>query len=273
MTKTTAAGLALGAALLLVVGACVTTGPGGKSSLVIVSTSEEVGMGKEMDAEIRKTETMLPDTAWNRYLAEVGQRIVNVCDRKDLEYHYAVVESPQINAFAAPGGFVYFYTGILREMDNEAQMAAVMAHELSHVVARHGVKKLQTILGASVILQIALGGSSDLTQQAVSIVFGLALSGYGRSMELEADRYGVIYMTRAGYNPEGAIEMFQKLADLSNRGQPNVFEKLTSSHPETQERIAKIREQIAALPADAEQLGFYRERYTQMREQLPPPKE
>jgi predicted Zn-dependent protease len=248
---------------------CVTTGPGGQKSFVIISTSEEVAMGQQMDTELKTQEKLLADSVWQEYLAGIGRRIVAVSDRQDLDYHFNVIESDQINAFAAPGGFLYFYTGILREIDNEAQVAAVMAHEISHVVARHGIKKLQTVLGVSVLLQIALGDAGQVTQQAVGVVLGLAINGYGRSMELEADRYGVEYMTRAGYDPRGAVEMFGKLAELSGGGQQNVFEKLSSTHPETTERIAKINEQIAAMPKATSSLSFYRERYLQMKTRLP----
>jgi predicted Zn-dependent protease len=260
--------LAIGA---LILAGCVTTGPGGQKSFVIVSTDEEVAMGRQMDTELKAQEKLLADTAWQSYLAGIGQKIVAVSDRKDLEYEYNVIESDQINAFAAPGGFVYFYTGILREIDNEAEVAAVMAHEISHVVARHGVKKLQTVMGVSVLLDIALGNSGQLTQQAVGVVLGLAINGYGRSMELEADQYGVEYMTRAGYAPRGAIEMFTKLAELSGGGEQGVFEKLTSTHPETSERIAKIQAQIAAMPPSVNNLPEFADRYRAMRARLPAP--
>jgi len=266
MTPRTCFPLTIGA---LLVAGCVTTGPGGQKSFVVISTDQEVSMGKEMDAELKTQEKLLADSAWQKYLAGIGRRIVAVSDRRDLEYEFNVIESDQINAFAAPGGFVYFYTGILSEIDNEAQVAAVMAHEISHVVARHGIKKLQTVLGLSVLLQIALGDAGQLTQQAVGVVLGLAINGYGRSMELEADRYGVDYMARAGYNPRGAVEMFQKLADLSGGGQQGVFEKISSTHPETAERVAKINEQIGAMPPSTNSLPLYPERYLQMRTRLP----
>jgi predicted Zn-dependent protease len=128
------------AALLL---SCATTGPGGKKSFVVIPTSQEVAIGAGMAEEVEKTQKVLRDSSWQTYLNEVGQKIVTVCDRTDIEYRFTVIESDQINAFAAPGGFIYFYTGLLSRMENEAEMAAVMAHEISHVVARHGVKRLQ----------------------------------------------------------------------------------------------------------------------------------
>jgi predicted Zn-dependent protease len=253
---------------------CVTTGPGGKQSLILISDAQEVEIGQQVDAEVRSTEKLLPDSAWQRYLAEVGQRIVKVCDRQEIEYHFAVIESDQINAFATPGGYVYFYTGILNMMEDEAELAAVMAHEVSHVVGRHSVKHLQTALGASVLLQIVLGERSEgAWGQVAGIVLGLGLTGYGRGHELEADEYGVHYMKEAGYNPDGARTMFKKLAALSgDDGQRSVFESLTSTHPETQERLAKIDAQIAAMPRSVDDLPRHQDRYQSMRKRLPAPK-
>jgi predicted Zn-dependent protease len=265
----------LGGVLLVAVAlsmiACVTTGPGGDKSFVMISTGQEVSMGREMHEQIMSENKALADTSWQNYLARVGKSIVAVCDRKDLDYQFTVVESPQLNAFAAPGGYVYFYTGILQHMENEAELAAVMAHEISHVVARHGAKKLQTVMGISVVLQIALGNAGELTQQAVGVVLGLAINGYGRSMELEADRFGVAYMTAAGYNPNGAVTMFQKLAEMGGGGSRNAFEKLASTHPETQERIAKIKEQIGTMSGKPAELPVHEDRYMKMRAKLPPP--
>jgi predicted Zn-dependent protease len=121
------AGMIFLAALII---ACATTGPGGKKSFIFVPVSQEVALGQGMAEELKKTEKTLPDAEWQAYLAEVGKKIVTVCDRKDIEYHFTVIESDVANAFAAPGGYVYFYTGLLREMSSEAEMAAVMAHEI-----------------------------------------------------------------------------------------------------------------------------------------------
>ncbi|HEX9750915.1 MAG TPA: M48 family metallopeptidase [candidate division Zixibacteria bacterium] len=258
--------------LLTLLLSCVTTGPGGKRSFIIISDAEEVELGRGVATEVEATQTVLADSVWQAYLTEVGQKIVRVCDRPDLDYQFKVIESDQINAFACPGGFVYFYTGILQMMDSEAELAAVMAHEISHVVGRHSVKHLQTALGASVLAQIALGdAASGAAGQVTGIVLGLALTGYGRSHELEADEYGLHYMKEAGYNPNGAVTMFTKLAELSGDRDRGFFENLTSSHPETQERIAKINEQIDAMPASVKDLPDFKDRYQLMKKRLPPP--
>lgn len=255
-----------------VLSSCATTGPGGQKSVILISDEQEVALGQEVDAQVRQENKLLPDSLWQAYLAEVGQKIVDVCDRPNLDYQFHVIESDQVNAFAIPGGFLYFYTGILDMMDNEAQLAAVMAHEVSHVVARHSVKSLQATYGGLVLIQIALGDKSqELIGQVAQTALALALTGYGRSNELEADKFGVYYMVQAGYNPEAAIEMFTKLAELSGDGDRGFFENLTSSHPETQERISKIREQISQMSTSVENLPEYEERYKTMKRRLPTP--
>ncbi|MCP4685543.1 MAG: M48 family metalloprotease [bacterium] len=259
--------LPLAAALFL---ACVATGPGGKTSLIIIPSSQEVSIGAGMAQELARSERIFPDSTWQRYLNRVGQNIVAVCDRKDIQYHFTVVESDQINAFAAPGGFIYFYTGLLREMDSEAEMAAVVAHEISHVVARHGIKRLQATLGVAMAYELALGNeNSEVLHTAVGLGLGLLSAGYSRSNEREADDYGLTYLVRAGYDPQGMEGMLQKLAALGGRSSSSVFEGLASTHPQTQERIQNTRAQIARMNVNSSNLTLGRQQYQQMRSRLP----
>lgn len=253
---------------------CVSTGPGGKQSFIIIPESQEIAIGAGMAEEVDKTEKRLADEDWQRYLREVGQKIVNVSDRKGLTYSFTVIESDEINAFAAPGGYIYFYTGLLKAMENESELAAVMAHEISHVVARHGVKRMQTVMGASLVYQLVFGEQeqSQALQAAIGIGMNLAFSGYSREAEREADEFGIQYMVAAGYDPAGAITMFEKLAAAggTSSGESSVFEKLASSHPETQERIANAKAQIASLQATGSaKLQLGRDRYQTMKKRLP----
>ena len=246
---------------------CATTGPGGKRSLILISTDQEVSIGKQMAGQVEKENKLVQDTVIQNYFNEIGQRIIRVSDRKDLKYHFKVIESDQINAFAAPGGYIYFYSGLLKLMDSEAELAAVTAHEVSHVVARHGIKRMQQVIGLSILLDLALGKSSKATQQAVSIGIGLALQGYSRENESEADEYGVLYMAKSGYNPEGMVGMFEKLQKISPSGE-NVFEKLASDQPPTSQRIAESKMTIARLGYQDSDLPVYKERYQQMKARL-----
>lgn len=263
---TVALALSLAAAVLFF--SCTATGPGGQQSLILISTDQEVAVGKQMDQKLRETEKILPDTLWQNYLNEVGQKIVGVSDRKDLPFHFAVIESDQVNAFATPGGYVYFYTGLLRQMETESEMAAVMAHEISHVVARHGVKRLQTVMGISVVLDMALGGKSENTKKLAKTALGLVMTGYSRSQESEADNFGITYMTRAGWDPHGAISMFEKLASMSGGQETGFFEKLTSDHPDTQSRIASAKTEVSGMNPLPAHLILDRPKYRDMKKRL-----
>ncbi len=231
----------------LVLISCATTGPGGKRSLILLSSTQEVSIGQGMDQQLRQTEKLLNDPEWQAYISELGQRIVRVSDRNDIEYHFAVIESDQINAFAAPGGYVYFYTGLIKKMDTESELAAVMAHEISHVVARHSVKRIQSVMGLSLVLNMALGEKSDQTKQIASAALGVVMSGYSRSNEHEADDYGLLYMTRAGWHPSGMIGMFEKLQAMQGDHRAGLFEMLASSHPQTSDRISATNERISLM--------------------------
>ncbi len=261
----------IAAACLVLLLSCATTGPGGQKSFIIIPSGQEVEIGAGMAQQVEGTETILPDSVWQAYLNEVGQRIARVCDRQDIEYHFKVIQSDQVNAFAAPGGYIYFYTGLLREMDNEAEMAAVMAHEISHVVARHGIKRLQKALGVALAYELAFGGegAGQALDAAIGLGMGLVFAGYSRSAEREADRFGIHYMAKAGYDPQGALGMFETLAELGNSGAPNVFEQLASSHPETQERIANATAQINEMQPLPAGLTLGESRYQQMLKRFP----
>ncbi len=249
---------------------CVTTGPGGKKSFLLIGTGEEVAIGAQMNIQIQTESQMLADSVWQNYITDIGNRIVAVSDRRELEYQFAVIESDQINAFALPGGYIYFYTGLLKLMDNEAQLAAVMSHEISHVVARHGMKRMQTALIANYGYSFVFGnsGSSKLRDAAAGIGLSLVFAGYSRSAEAEADRYGIGYMRLAGYNPQGAVGMFGHLAE-AGASSSNVFEKLTAGHPDTQSRISNAKKQIAAMGELKGDLKFNREVYQRMKSRLP----
>ena len=230
--------------LIAVLVACVTTGPGGKKSLVIIPTESEIEIGKEVVRDVESKERVLNDTQVQAYVANVGKRVAGVADRKDVKYTFKVLDSNEINAFACPGGFIYIYKGLMKQMDNEAQLAAVLAHEVGHVVARHSMKRLQAAYGYGILMEVALGDKmSQTAQQMVNAAAGLILLGYGRDNEYEADDYGILYAKKAGYNPKGMIQIFEKFKQMEGRP-PNTFEKLLSSHPPAGDRINNGNKEI-----------------------------
>jgi len=254
--------------VLLLLFACATTGPGGKKDLIFISDSQEISLGSEFDKQVRAESKISDNEDWQNYFNEIGQKIVAVSDRADLDYHFTVIESDDINAFATPGGYIYIYTGMLKLMESEAELAAVTAHEISHVVARHSVKRLQQALGISVVWQLVSGESDNKTlETAVGLGLSVALSGYSRSNEREADRFGIHYMAEAGYNPKGAVDMFERLASVS-AGQRNFFENMFATHPETQERIDNAHKQLAEYTKDILARDLGKAKYASMKAKL-----
>jgi predicted Zn-dependent protease len=249
---------------------CVTTGPGGQKSFLMFGSDYEVALGADANAQILEQEKLLEDSIWQGYVSEIGQRIVKVCDRTDIAYSFGVIDSDQVNAFALTGGYIYFYTGLLRLMESESQLAAVMAHEISHVVARHGMKRVQKALIAQMGYAVVFGNSesSEVRDAALGLSLGMLFSEYSRAAESEADEYGILYMKNAGYNPNGAVEMFEHLGKAGEKD-PNMFEKLTSSHPETKDRINRAQAQIQGFGALPTSLADGAARYQQMKKRLP----
>ena len=142
-------------------------------------------------------------------------------------------------------------------------MAAVMAHEISHVVARHGIKRLQAAMGVQLAYQLVFGDNNS------QIGLGLAFSGYSRDAEREADNFGIYYMEKAGYDPNAAVDMFETLARLGGDQQQSVFEQLASSHPATQERIQNAKEEIAGMRPLPANLEWGKDRFQKMVARLP----
>ena len=247
------AALALAAAGLLA--GCATTGPGGKKSLILIGESEERSLGAKMAAQLQAENSFVTDPAITDYVNRLGQRVARLSDRPGIPYQFKIIASKEVNAFALPGGYVYVYTGLLKQLDTECQLAAVLGHETSHIVARHGVKQLQEGLGLEVLGGIIFGGSSETTKAVVGQGLALLQRGYGRQAEREADSYGVLYTARAGLNPEGMVQVLEKLDKLSG-GSGGSWETLSSDHPPAAQRAAAVRAEIrekgldAGLPSD-----------------------
>jgi predicted Zn-dependent protease len=245
---------------------CVTTGPGGKTDFIFISSSEEAEIGKQVADEVESTEKILKNIAVQSYVDGVGQKIVRICDRRDIKYAFKVIEKNEINAFACPGGYIYVYTGLLETLDNEAQLAAVLSHEVSHLVARHSIKKLQNIYGYSILAQVALGDKAEgVAGDIVNVAATLILQGYSRDNEFEADRYGILYTKNAGYNPEGAVQVFEKLKKMEGSPPPAVL-GLLSSHPPAGDRIEKAKSEISKIGGTS--LPYYADNYKKIKSQL-----
>lgn len=233
-------------AFSLALTACATSGVN-KGDFNLISLSEEWQLGEGLSREIAGELTLLDDPRAVGWLQELGQRIVVRTEMADLPFAFHVVLDSTVNAFAIPGGHVYFQTGLLLQAETASEVAGVMGHEISHVVARHGTESLSRQYGVGILASLVLGQNPALlTRLVANIVATGAFMKFSRNAESEADRLGLQFMYAAGYDPEGMASFFERLLDL-RKNKPNVIERFFSSHPLTEDRIATTRERIATL--------------------------
>ncbi|MCM8757406.1 MAG: M48 family metallopeptidase [Candidatus Omnitrophica bacterium] len=218
----------------------------GKTEYTLYSEKDEVDMGKSVDAKLRKENRFVT----NERVSSIGQRLVEVCERKSITYHFGVIDNKEINAFAVPGGYIYVYTGLLNKIESEDELAAVLAHEIAHIVNRDSVRMMQNQILYTIPTSILFGsGRYQAIQKAVDTLFTLGMLKYSRSEELRADTLGVVYAYRAGFDPEGMISFFRKLASKET-SLLKTFE-IFSSHPDFGERIKNVQAVIAELKTGA----------------------
>jgi predicted Zn-dependent protease len=220
------------------------------------SLEKEMALGKQLAAEVQKQAKVVEDPLVSEFVNRVGQNLVRNSDAK-VPFSFRVIEGESPNAFALPGGYIFVYTGLLKIADEEDEFAAAVAHEIAHVAARHmtcQATKSQIAGIASVPASILLGGSLGgyAARQAAGVAIPTAFLHFGRKDESEADYLGVEYMYAAGYDPTGAISIFEKIQSL-NRKNPGLVDRILSTHPLDADRIQKTEQEIARiLPAKSE---------------------
>ncbi|MFL6247529.1 MAG: M48 family metallopeptidase [Thermoanaerobaculia bacterium] len=222
---------------------------GGAGDFNLISIEEEWQLGNQLSQDIERQVRLNNDPAVNAYVQDMGRRIVAQAAPpfNQLPWQFHVVEDEAINAFAIPGGHVYVNTGLIKNADNASELAGVMAHEISHVLARHSTEQLSRQYGLSVIAGAVLGQNpGQLAQIAAQLVAGGALARFSREAEEEADRIGIQAMAAAGYNPNGMATMFEELLE-HQKTQPSRVEQFFSTHPLTQDRLKDARNRAAQI--------------------------
>ena len=257
--------------LAAVLSGCATNPVTGKSEISLVSESWELKTGAQNYLPARQSQggDYVADPLVQAYVQEVGNKLAAVSDR-DLPYEFAVINNSVPNAWAMPGGKIAINRGLLTELGSEAELAAVLGHEIVHAAAKHSAQAVQrgVMLQAAVLATGIATKDSDYGQvAAIGAGAGAALinSKYGRDDERESDVYGMNYMSRAGYNPQGAVELQQTFVALKDGKAANFLEGLFASHPPSQERVATNRQHAATLPSGGIE---GRQRYEQMMARL-----
>ena len=233
----------------------------GEEELMLISESQDIEIGRQYAPEIEKQlGGKIENPALQNYIDSVGQRIARISHRSNWEYHFTAVEHKMVNAIALPGGHVFVTKGMLEKLTTEAQLAALLAHEIVHITARHSSAAMSRQMGLSFLLFGASVAGAKIPQDA-SRAAGIALQliglKYSREHEREADVAGLDYMVVAGYNPYGAVELMQMLQDQDNV-RPVEF---LSSHPSPGNRIISLNARIQTRYDSPERLRIGKDDY------------
>jgi predicted Zn-dependent protease len=238
-------------ASLGVAGACATNPATGKKEVSLMSEQQEIATGQQMDGEVIKQMGVYDDPELQRYVSDVGMKLAKLSPRPNLPWKFTVVNQPAVNAFALPGGFIYITRGIMPFLNDEAELAGVLGHEIGHVTARHSAQQYTKATGASIgmaLLSIFVPETrpfQNLTETALGVLF----LKYGRDDENQADELGAKYSAQGGWDPHGVASMLTTLDRLdasqgSSKGVPNWL----STHPAPANRLEHVQQVIATIP-------------------------
>lgn len=256
---------------LAVVSGCAVNPVTGRNELALMSVSpqQEAAMGKKSFAQaLQKMGGSYPDAALNSFVDQVGQRVARRSHRPEIKYSFAVVNDSAPNAFALPGGFIAISRGLLLNLENEAQLAAVLGHEIGHVTARHSVQGMQrsTLLGATVsILGAVAGDYGQMVSQIGGVTANLVDKRYSREQESESDQLGIDYMVQSGYAPQGAVELQEIFyRKIEGGGDSGWVGGLFRSHPFSKDRLDANRTYVSTRYASSRSAyGLDRSSYRQ----------
>ena len=239
--------------ILLIFNGCSVNPVTGQQDFVMMSENQEISLGKKYHAQVLQQTPAYNDQELQNYVQRIGDSLSIKSHRTNLFYRFTVLDSPDINAFALPGGYIYINRGLMAYLSSEEELAAVLGHEIGHVTARHSVRQysqsqLMSIFSAAV--QINSGRTAG---DIVGVASGALLAGYGREMELEADELGAEYLYQEGYSTEGMMKVLSVLKDqeiyskelAKQRGQePINYHGIFASHPSNDKRLKEILEEV-----------------------------
>jgi predicted Zn-dependent protease len=246
----------------MLAGACATNPVTGRREFTLMSEAQEIALGRESDAQIKAEMGVYDDPELQQYVSRIGLELAKLSERPDLPWQFVVVDQPAINAFALPGGFIYLTRGILPFLQDEAELAGVLGHEIGHVTARHSVRQYSRSLGGTLLLGglgvfvPAARPFGQISQQALGLLF----LRYGREDEVQADELGARYEATAGWDPAGVPGMLSTLGRLDEaagdrKGVPNWL----STHPEPLQRVAEVQPIVEKLKAGRSTLATGRD--------------
>jgi predicted Zn-dependent protease len=234
-------------AALLLLTACSTNPVTGKKEVILVSEGQEVAMGQQSDPAVTAQFGVYPDKKLQKFIDEKGQKMAAVSHRTNLKYQFKIVDSPVINAFAVPGGYVYFTRGIMAHFNNEAQFAGVLGHEIGHITARHSARQQTKAIFGQVGLMGAMILSPKVAEFGEQAMQGMQLLflKFGRDDERQSDELGVEYSSKIGYDAAQMADFFQTLAREQQKPDAQAIPDFLSTHPNPEDRYNTVHELAA----------------------------
>jgi len=254
--------------VILLLTGCAVNPVSGNRELMLMSEEQEIAMGKQADPAIIAQYGLYQDQTLQNFIVEKGQQMAKISHRPDLPYEFKIVDSPIVNAFALPGGFIYFTRGIMAHFNNEAEFAGVLGHEIGHVTARHSAKQYSKQQVAQVLLIGGMIVSPEFAQFGNEAQQGLGLLflKFGRDNESESDKLGVEYSTEIGYDAKEMAGFFETLNRLSQESGAGEIPTFLSTHPHPADRFNKVEQMASAVQAESSSANFKvgRDSYLQM---------
>jgi len=238
---------------LLQLGACATNPVTGEQDIVFMSEQQEISLGRQTHQQVLDQYGVYDDPELQVFVQQVGERLARKSHRNNLIYRFTVLDSDEVNAFALPGGYIYITRGLMAYLNSEAELAAVLGHEIGHVTARHSVRQYSATQMANIgatLGAIFIPGMNNAAANQLVNIFGTALlRGYGREHELEADRLGAEYLATTGYEPEAMLdvigvlknqEIFESQRAKAEGREPRIYHGVFSTHPDNDTRLQEV---------------------------------
>ncbi|MCK4558728.1 MAG: M48 family metalloprotease, partial [Calditrichia bacterium] len=224
----------------------------GKQEFMLLTESDEIKMGQQTDVSVVQMYGIYEDEKLAKYINDLGQKMAKISHRPHLKYEFKVMDNPVINAFAVPGGYIYVTRGILAHLNNEAELAGVVGHEIGHVTARHSAKKYSE----SYVANLGLGVGSIISKD-FAMFAGLAAQGLGllflrfsRDDERQADVLGVEYSTKVGYDAREMANFFVTLDKMQSKNDQSGLPDWFSTHPNPADRVVNVRKEAEKKQAE-----------------------
>lgn len=224
-----------------------------RQDIFFYSTEREIRLGRNLSRAVEKKYKLIKEPLLIKRINKIGKRIIEVCERKEINYSFYLIEGKEKNAFSLPGGYVYLCKGLLDILESDDEIGFVLAHEVAHIVARHSIKRLQASLGYNLLLLASSQvDSTGGLPQGLSLILATIMSGYSQEDEFLADKLALKYMKKAGYNPEAGIKVLEKLEKAGDK-EPSSRLAYFRTHPYIFQRIRKAKEYLG-LPLEVKDI-------------------